>query len=50
MKMEQLLKEKRNMNLKAEKYVRKWIKLLKAIKLSKKGFSERSIREDRENH
>ncbi len=35
---------------KAREYVNKWIKLLKAIKLSKKGFSERSIREDRENH
>ncbi len=50
MKMEQPLKEKRNMNLKAEKYVRKWIKLLKAVKPSEKGFSERSIRGDRENY
>ncbi len=48
--MEQPLKERRDMNIKAKEYVNKWIKLLKAVKPSKKGFSERSIREDRENH
>jgi hypothetical protein len=38
------------MNLKAGEYVKKWVQLLKDIKPSEKGFSERSIREDRESH
>jgi hypothetical protein len=38
------------MNIKAAQYINKWIELLKDIKPSKKGFSERTIREDRENH
>jgi len=38
------------MNIKAEEYINRWIELLKNIKPSKKGFSERSIREDRESH
>ena len=37
------------MNIKATEYVNKWIKELKDIKPSEKGFSERSIREDRES-
>jgi len=50
MRMVQLKKQKRNMNIKAKEYVKGWVKLLKDIKPSKKGFSERSIREDRESH
>ena len=50
MKMVQLKKEKRDMNIKAEEYIKKWVQLLKDIKSSKKGFSERSIRGDRESH
>jgi hypothetical protein len=38
------------MNIKAKEYVKKWVKELKAVKSSEKGFSERSIREDRESH
>ena len=48
--MVQPLKEKRDMNIRAIEYVNKWVELLKAIKPSDRGFSERSIREDRESH
>jgi len=48
--MVQPLKKKGGMNIKAKNYVKKWIQLLKAIKPSERGFSERSIREDRESH
>jgi len=50
MRMVQLKKESGSMNIKAIEYVNKWVKLLKAIKPSGRGFSERSIREDRESH
>jgi len=50
MKMEQPLKERRNMNIKAKQYIKKWMKLLKYTKPSEEGFSIKSIREDRENH
>jgi len=50
MRMVQLKKQKRDMNIKAIEYVNKWIQLLKAIKPSERGFSERSIREDRKSH
>jgi len=36
--------------VKAKEYVNKWIKELKDIKPSEKGFSIKSIREDRESH
>jgi hypothetical protein len=48
--MEQPSRKKENINIKVEEYVKRWIKLLKDIKPSKKGFSERTIREDRESH
>ena len=48
--MVQLLKKKGSMNIKAKEYVKKWAQLLKNIKPSEKGFSERSIREDRKSH
>ena len=48
MKTEVLKSMRKNMN--AKKYVRKWIKLLKATKPSESGFSVKSIREDRDNH
>ena len=48
--MVQPLKKKGGMNIKAAEYVKKWIQLLKDIKPSEKGFSERFIREDRESH
>jgi len=48
MKMEVLKSMRKNMNVK--KYVRKWIKLLKATKPNAPGFSIKSIREDRDNH
>ena len=35
---------------KAKKYVEKWTKELEDTKPSEKGFSEKSIREDRESH
>ena len=50
MKMVQLKKKNGSMNIKAIEYVNEWVKLLKDIKPSEKGFSERSIREDRESH
>jgi len=50
MRMVQLKKENGSMNIRAIEYVNKWVKLLKAIKPSDRGFSERSIREDRESH
>jgi len=34
--------------IKAKEYVNKWIEELKDVKPSKKGFSTKSIREDRE--
>jgi antitoxin component of RelBE/YafQ-DinJ toxin-antitoxin module len=36
--------------VKAKEYVNKWIEELKDIKPSEKGFSIKSIREDRESH
>jgi len=36
--------------VKAKEYVNKWIKELKYVKPSEKGFSTKSIREDRESH
>jgi antitoxin component of RelBE/YafQ-DinJ toxin-antitoxin module len=36
--------------VKAKEYVNKWIEELKDIKPSEKGFSTKSVREDRESH
>ena len=36
--------------IKAKEYVNKWIEELKDIKPSEKGFSTKSVREDRESH
>ena len=36
--------------VKAKEYVNKWIEELKYVKPSEKGFSTKSIREDRESH
>jgi len=36
--------------IKAKEYVNKWIEELKDIKPSEKGFSIKSVREDRESH
>jgi antitoxin component of RelBE/YafQ-DinJ toxin-antitoxin module len=36
--------------VKAKEYVNKWIEELKDIKSSEKGFSTKSVREDRESH
>ena len=33
-----------------KKYVEKWDKILSKIKPSEEGFSEKSVREDRESH
>ena len=50
MRMVQLKKENGSMNIRVIEYVNKWVELLKDIKSSEKGFSERSIREDRKSH
>jgi arginine repressor len=36
--------------VKAKEYVNKWIEELKYVKPSEKGFSTKSVREDRESH
>ena len=36
--------------VKAKKYVNKWVEELKDIKPNEKGFSAKSVREDRESH
>jgi antitoxin component of RelBE/YafQ-DinJ toxin-antitoxin module len=36
--------------VKAKEYVNKWIEELKDVKPSEKGFSTKSMREDRESH
>ncbi|NAZ26468.1 MAG: VapB-type antitoxin [Nanoarchaeota archaeon] len=36
--------------VKAKEYVNKWIEELKYVKPSEKGFSIKSVREDRESH
>ncbi len=36
--------------IKLKHYISKWDMLLKSIKPSEKGFSSRSVREDRESH
>ncbi|AMD29929.1 VapB-type antitoxin [Candidatus Nanopusillus acidilobi] len=36
--------------VKAKEYVKKWVEELKDIKPSEKGFSTKSVREDRESH
>jgi len=36
--------------VKAKEYINKWIEELKDVKPSEKGFSTKSIREDRESH
>jgi antitoxin component of RelBE/YafQ-DinJ toxin-antitoxin module len=36
--------------VKAKEYLNKWIEELKDVKPSEKGFSTKSIREDRESH
>ena len=36
--------------VKAKEYLNKWIEELKYVKPSEKGFSTKSIREDRESH
>ena len=37
-------------SIKAKEYVKFWTKLLENVKPSEKGFSEASVREDRESH
>jgi antitoxin component of RelBE/YafQ-DinJ toxin-antitoxin module len=36
--------------VKAKEYINKWIEELKDVKPSEKGFSTKSVREDRESH
>ena len=38
------------LKVKAKEYVDSWTKLLENVKPSEKGFSETSVREDRESH
>ncbi|BAB66059.1 hypothetical protein [Sulfurisphaera tokodaii] len=38
------------LKVKAKEYVNSWVELLKDVKPSEEGFSERSVREDRESH
>jgi len=44
------LLEELYIKIKAKEYVNKWIEELKDVKPSEKGFSIKSIREDRESH
>ena len=38
------------LKVKAKEYVDSWVELLKDVKPSEEGFSEKSVREDRESH
>ena len=38
------------LKIKAKEYVDSWVELLKDVKPSEEGFSEKSVREDRESH
>ena len=38
------------LRLKAREYVKSWVELLEGARPSEEGFSERSVREDRESH
>ena len=38
------------LRLKAREYVKSWAELLEEVRPSEEGFSERSVREDREDH
>ena len=38
------------LKVKAREYVESWAELLKGVRPSEEGFSERSVREDREGH